>query len=574
MALKLARFLSKTTSKAKSYGGSTKTSFFKSSSLNLSDKISDKFIDAAVDKFFDAAGDLVTDTTEDMADFDAAIRRMGTRAQLTETQINQLRQHIKTVISDNRLGIKTAQFISGLDRLQQLTDDSDFVNQNIGNLGLTMQGLGLLDPNLAAQLLNQIYRQGITQSNQVEQLLDKLFNQFAKGALSAADIAQISPALFSVSQAKGPQAIIRLGALAQVLDQGNGVASDALTGVKDLYTELGDQHNLEWLRKHGIDVFKQGSRTFKQPTALLNQILATNTAPKLENQLAGTQKMKHLATVLQAKNRAYYHTLIDDNYKVGYTRRAAQINAQSDKSAVNILDNQKLFLADDFLADPLDKLTIWIQSAGEHTASRHALAGKIRPHTGHPSANPRLTINQGKNIGATTVHNSKSVPPGVQPVYVVNMPGADNTTDNTTRGFQSIADNIWQFAKGTPIGFAADIGFNTFPVFHWSHKADRLKGLENYPDYIKDAIVAPGVLDAWDDVKSLFTRTTRGGHHSAINPENLSGYLTGHYPLPQPVPNYPAFKGQIDVHVKTFHDGRNPEITTRTTGLPGQTMED
>ncbi|MDR8356840.1 phage tail protein, partial [Acinetobacter baumannii] len=82
-------------------------------------------------------------TVKNVADFDAQMRRMGTDAQLTAEQVSKLREKIREVSNESDIRIDPSALGQGASELLGLTGDEKFLDENMRNLGLTMQAFGV-----------------------------------------------------------------------------------------------------------------------------------------------------------------------------------------------------------------------------------------------------------------------------------------------------------------------------------------------------------------------------------------------------------------------------------------------
>ncbi|MDR8269117.1 phage tail protein, partial [Acinetobacter baumannii] len=84
------------------------------------------------------------------------MRRMGTDAQLTAEQVSKLREKIREVSNESDIRIDPSALGQGASELLGLTGDEKFLDENMRNLGLTMQAFGV-DGQTAAGLLAQFW---------------------------------------------------------------------------------------------------------------------------------------------------------------------------------------------------------------------------------------------------------------------------------------------------------------------------------------------------------------------------------------------------------------------------------
>ncbi len=379
-------------------------------------------------------------TIKQVADFDAQMRRMGTDAQLTTEQVKTLHDKIRDVSNQKDIRIDASALGQGASELLGKTGDYQYVVDNLRNMGLMMQAFGV-DGQVAAGLMAQFWEKNVRGADAVNNMMDRLYSQFAVGSVSVADVARAAPKLFSIIQDQGPEAIAQMGAFAQVFAKNKGSIDETVTSIQAMYASLSDKKNIEFLKKNGIDVFVKGTKDIKKPYELMMEILKRAKYDPLKLQdvfdLTGMQGIKAL---LNPENRQLMEQMIYGTIDLGSTQKAAQINAEGFNAAMQSLNNEWQRFAEGQLAKPVQELADALNSVDQNTVQNWLQVGKymaialggiiaIRKtyqfgKTIHDIMNPK---EKGKGIpgGITDVFGS-----GVMPVYVVNM-GSGGMKGNT-----------------------------------------------------------------------------------------------------------------------------------------------
>ncbi|HAJ0487807.1 TPA: phage tail protein [Escherichia coli] len=379
-------------------------------------------------------------TIKQVADFDAQMRRMGTDAQLTTEQVKALHDKIRDVSNQKDIRIDASALGQGASELLGKTGDYQYVVDNLRNMGLMMQAFGV-DGQVAAGLMAQFWEKNVRGADAVNNMMDRLYSQFAVGSVSVADVARAAPKLFSIIQDQGPEAIAQMGAFAQVFAKNKGSIDETVTSIQAMYASLSDKKNIEFLKKNGIDVFVKGTKDIKKPYELMMEILkrAKYDPLKLQDvfELTGMQGIKAL---LNPENRQLMEQMIYGTIDLGSTQKAAQTNAEGFNAAMQSLNNEWQRFAEGQLAKPVQELADALNSVDQNTVQNWLQVGKymaialggiiaIRKtyqfgKTIHDIMNPK---EKGKGIpgGITDVFGS-----GVMPVYVVNM-GSGGMKGNT-----------------------------------------------------------------------------------------------------------------------------------------------
>ncbi|EEU9404139.1 phage tail protein [Escherichia coli] len=379
-------------------------------------------------------------TIKQVADFDAQMRRMGTDAQLTTEQVKTLHDKIRDVSNQKDIRIDASALGQGASELLGKTGDYQYVVDNLRNMGLMMQAFGV-DGQVAAGLMAQFWEKNVRGADAVNNMMDRLYSQFAVGSVSVADVARAAPKLFSIIQDQGPEAIAQMGAFAQVFAKNKGSIDETVTSIQAMYASLSDKKNIEFLKKNGVDVFVKGTKDIKKPYELMMEILKRAKYDPLKLQdvfdLTGMQGIKAL---LNPENRQLMDQMIYGTIELGSTQKAAQTNAEGFNAAIQSLNNEWQRFAEGQLAKPVQDLADALNSVDQNTVQNWLQVGKymaialggiiaIRKtyqfgKTIHDIMNPK---GKGKGIpgSITDVFGS-----GVMPVYVVNM-GSGGMNGNT-----------------------------------------------------------------------------------------------------------------------------------------------
>ncbi|HDK5276997.1 TPA: phage tail protein [Klebsiella pneumoniae] len=372
-------------------------------------------------------------TIKNVADFDAQMRRMGTDAQLTAEQVNELRERIREVSNEGDIRVEASALGQGAGELLGLTGDEKFTKENMRNLGLAMQAFGV-DGKTAAGLLAAFWEKNVRGADDVSKMLDKLYAQFAVGSVSVADIARVAPKLFSIISAQGPEALTQMGAFAQVFAKTKGSADEVVTSIQAMYASLQDKKKIKFLQRQGIDVFKPGTKEFKLPFELMKEILVRAKFDPLKLQDVFDQTgMQGINALLKPENMKLMQELIYGAVEYGATQKAAKTNAEGFNAALQSLNNEWQRFAESNLAEPVQELADALNSVDHDTVQNWLNVGKNIAIAGAGIIAARKAFQLGK--GAWDLFGggkSKGIPKGVSdvfgsgvmPVYVVNMGSA------------------------------------------------------------------------------------------------------------------------------------------------------
>ncbi|EKS9219633.1 phage tail protein [Citrobacter freundii] len=370
-------------------------------------------------------------TVKQVADFDAQMRRMGTDAQLSVKEVDELRTQIRDVSNMADIRIESSVLGQGVGELLGKTGDYEFTKKNLRNMGLLMQAFGV-DGQTAAGLLAQFWEKGIRGADEVSKTLDNLYAQFAVGSVSVADVAKVAPKLFSTIADQGPVAIAQMGAFLQIFAKNKGSAEETTTSIQAMYAALSNKKNIDFLRSNGIDVFKKGTKELKLPFELMQEIIkrAKRDPIKLQDVFDQTG-MQGITALLRPENIRMMEEMIYGTVELGSTQKAAQRNAEGFNSAMQSLNNEWQRFAENELAEPIQNLADALNSVDKETAQNWLNVGKqiAIVTAGVIAARKAFQIGKGAWDFLKPEKGGKGIPKGVSdvfgsgvmPVYVVNM---------------------------------------------------------------------------------------------------------------------------------------------------------
>ncbi|QXB78164.1 phage tail protein [Enterobacter asburiae] len=370
-------------------------------------------------------------TVKQVADFDAQMRRMGTDAQLSVKEVDELRKQIRDVSNMSDIRIESSVLGQGVGELLGKTGDYEFTQKNLRNMGLLMQAFGV-DGQTAAGLLAQFWEKGVKGADDVTRMLDTMYAQFAVGSVSVADIAKVAPKLFSIVADQGPVAIAQMGAFSQVFSKSKGSIDETVTSIQAMYASLSNKKNIDFLKANGIDVFKKGTKELKLPFELMKEILqrAKNDPIKLQDVFDQTG-MQGINSLLKPENMQLMEKLIYGTVEYGSTQKAAQRNAEGFNSALQSLNNEWQRFAENELAEPIQEFADALNSVDKETAQNWLEVSKYLGISvaGLIAARKAFQIGKGAWDFLKPEKGGKGIPKGVSdvfgsgvmPVYVVNM---------------------------------------------------------------------------------------------------------------------------------------------------------
>lgn len=308
-----------------------------------------------------------------VANFDAQMTRLGTNVGLTTEQVKRWKAQVQSAANASDIRIDNGAMAEAVDTLLSKTGDIEFTEKNIRNLGLAVQGFGA-DAKSVGGLVAQMWEKNIRDSAKVEEFYDRLFDQFARGSLSVAEIARISPKLLSLTQNQGPQAAAELTGLAQIFVKTTGSADEAATSIASVMKVFSNAEALKFFKEKGIKVFQDDGKTLRPLNQLLREIVerAGESEIKLRQVFTEDTAIAGLRSLLPKENRALFDEMVNGTVQLGRTQRAAAENANTFKASLQSLTNAMEKFADKKLSDPLQATADFINGGSEEKQDQTA----------------------------------------------------------------------------------------------------------------------------------------------------------------------------------------------------------
>lgn len=404
-----------------------------------------------------------------VADFSKVMTRLGTDASLTEEQVAALKSQISDVAASSDINIDRAQLAGAVSELLSQTGDVEFVTKNVKNLGLAIQGFGA-DAKDSGSLFAAMYENGVRSAGDVENMMDRLLMQFAKGSLSVKDLAGESKKLFSLLLDGGVEGMTKMGALAQIFAKTKGSAPEVTTAIEAAFRVLSSKDKIAQLENSGIAVYTDATKKkMRDQFDILMDIMKASDHLG-DRQLAALSglfdetALSGIRALMNKDNVALYDELINGAVKFGATQEASAKNAGELAAVLTGIRVDIEKIADEEMTAPLKDFAAWLKTidrdmlkmlanmavgiAGVVLAVKtaKALAGTYswaRSTAGHILNSPKGK-GKGPGVGGGAMDML-----GATPVYVVNMPGSGMGGLNSAGG---LGGGGGKGGKGLPKG--------------------------------------------------------------------------------------------------------------------------
>ncbi|SHG64557.1 hypothetical protein SAMN05428958_102520 [Pantoea sesami] len=364
-----------------------------------------------------------------VADFDAQMRRMSTDTKMSLDRMEVFRKKIRDISNQPDIRIGASLHLEGAWGIMGKTGDENYAEENLRNLGLLMQAFGT-DSEAASALFAQFWEKGVKGAKEVENVMDRLYGQFAIGSVSVSEMAQVAPKLLSVFP-QGEEGIAQAGAFLQVFNKSKGGEAEATTSIVAMMAAINNKKNIEFLKNQGVDVYKKGTKEMKMPFELMLEILERAKYDPLKLQDVFDQTaMQGINSMLVQGRIPLMKKMIYGEVETGSTQKAAARNAESFNAAMQSLNNEWQRFSEKELAKPIQQLADALNTLDHETVDNWLNLGKQIAIAGAALVIARKTYQVGK--GARDLFGAgkgKGIPKGVSdvfgsgvmPVYVVNM---------------------------------------------------------------------------------------------------------------------------------------------------------
>lgn len=296
-------------------------------------------------------------------DLQERLTRLGITADVSDEQIRKLHERVLDIANDPNIRVDPSQILSGMESVMEKTGDLKFVEENIRNIALAIQGAGA-EGGAVGDIFAEFQKQGMSAKDALASV-DILIAQGKAGAFTLKDLARLGPRVVTAYTSlgrTGPQAMREMGAVLQMIRMATGSSEEASTAWEAMLRTFSDRKKLEFLQKQGVKVFdpeelKKGREVLRPANELIEDILKA----------AGNSRV-NLSDVFDATAMRAFNALMD---KAGVDKlrelmaltadgttvqRDSARAAQTANSALQSLRNTWGRFADANLAEPIQKL--------------------------------------------------------------------------------------------------------------------------------------------------------------------------------------------------------------------------
>jgi len=212
---------------------------------------------------------------------DRRLSRVAIAADITKEKSAELYNEIQRVSNLKGIRIDPAEALSAVEEILTKTGDLDYAIGNLPNIAAVIQATGAGGLEVGG-IFTEFKKLGIDSNKAAMQAIDTLNLQGKSGAFTLGNMAKEGPKIFAAYAATGRQgasAVTELGAALQVIRQGVGSDSEAVTAFESVIRDITRPETVKKLKQLGnIDVFdpeqlKQGKEVMRSLPALLDEIV-------------------------------------------------------------------------------------------------------------------------------------------------------------------------------------------------------------------------------------------------------------------------------------------------------------
>ncbi|WP_297813748.1 hypothetical protein [uncultured Methylophaga sp.] len=382
-------------------------------------------------------------TFKGVLDFDARLTQLGTQANKSKEEVNELRKLLLDTANDKNIRLSPEELLAGVEKTVEKVGDLDLVEANIRNIGLAMRASGAAGEDMGALLADLSEKMDVEGPKAIMESLDVLVRQGEMGAFTLANLAQhgaMATSAYSSLGRTGPAAVREMGTLLQIAQKATGEPAKAATAFERLLSEMisksGD------LRKNGIEIWdleeqqRTGKKVARSAIDIVKEIIVkTNGDIEKIQTVFGDEAIRPLKFLASQYQQTGDLSFMDKFNEVqgdgSEILKDAAANAETAAAALNSLYIAYKRFADDNLAEPIQALADAINGIDKDTldtlikgaAGLVAVGGTAifarKLYKGGQGLSDLIKGSKGKS-GGTGLGGMMD---GVTPVYVVNMGG-------------------------------------------------------------------------------------------------------------------------------------------------------
>ncbi len=365
---------------------------------------------------------------------EARLERLGVQAGISSERVREMQAAIYDAAQSPDIRVDPSQILEAIESIVEKTGDLTFAEGNIRNIGLAIRATSS-EGGAIGELFGEFQKLGGFDPKGVLKALEVLNEQGKSGAFTLANLAALGPRTITAyaRAVKGGresvQMLTELGTLQQIIRMGVGDPAAAATVVERVLAELQDVQKIRMLQGMGIQVFdpnQPGAEVMRDVNQILLDVLdKTKGRGTIMGRIFGDEAIRAFNALNADRVRQFMSVTGDGNQVIADAAR----NASTADAALTSLYTAFKRFADSELTAPIQSLAdavnsldaTQLQEMGEKAKQAALLLGGA-----YVVSKVGKTVARGVGAlrgGAGAAGAAGAIAGGVQPVFVVNMPG-------------------------------------------------------------------------------------------------------------------------------------------------------
>lgn len=215
------------------------------------------------------------------AQLDRRISRIAINADISREKAKELKDEINAISNTKGIRIDPNEATSAVEEILTKTGDLAYAINNLPNIAAVIQATGAGGLEVGG-IFTEFKKLAIDSSEAAMRAIDTLNLQGKQGAFTLGNMAKEGPKIFAAYAAtgrEGASAVTELGAALQIIRQGVGSDSEAVTAFESIIRDITRPETVKKLKQLGnIDVFdpeklKQGKEVMRSLPVLIEEIV-------------------------------------------------------------------------------------------------------------------------------------------------------------------------------------------------------------------------------------------------------------------------------------------------------------
>lgn len=291
--------------------------------------------------------------------FDAQLTRLKTNANLTEEQIDSLKESLFSVAARNDVRLEAEQIFAAVDKFMAKTGDLGYVQDNILNIAHVMQGLGV-DAIDTGKLLAALWEKNIRDPKEVAAQLNSFFAQATDASVTAQELGRVGPELLSTITTKGTDAVTQMTALANIFVRTTGTVEKAKTSLQATFRIFNDPKLVnrlnEALAGADLDPVRKANGELRDVHTLLLDIASLGNYRTENFGFLDSEALTGFKSLFSEGNRQLLREMVEDTTEMNRMQKSSAENAATAQASINAIANAYNRIANATLTGPIRDL--------------------------------------------------------------------------------------------------------------------------------------------------------------------------------------------------------------------------